>query len=191
MGLEDKLTILISGGALFLSVLSLYFSTLHKPAGAVLNLVERTFSPSIINLESGEQISPQMRHLVYTLSNTGNRALFIRSVSLLRGPNSLGYYHSHESFPIVPTNHIESFVLPIGEVRMLQIDHETDYLNGGLFDPEKNNRELVSVEVIGANGHRYLIVHDISRLGSSGPEIHDPIWDGVTLGRPVRECGYV
>ncbi|SFI71146.1 hypothetical protein SAMN05216206_2806 [Pseudomonas guineae] len=191
MGLEDKLTLLIAGGALFISVVSLYFSTLHKPAGAVLNLVERTFSPSTIRLADRKQISPQMRHLVYTLSNTGSRTLFIRSVCLLRGPNALGYYHSYEPFHVVKTNHIEPFVLPKDEVRMLQIDHTTDYLNGGLIDKEKNHKELISVEVIGANGHRYLVVHDISRLGSTGPEIHDPIWDGVTLGRPVRENGYV
>lgn len=191
MGLEEKLTLLIAGGALFISVVSLYFSTLHKPASAVLNLVERTFSPAVISLETKSQISPQMRHLVYTLSNTGSRTLFIRSVSLLRGPNALGYYHSHESFPIVRTNTIEPFVLPKDEVRMLEIDHESAYLDAGGFDPEKNDKELIAVEVIGANGHRYLMVHDISRLGYRGPDIHDPIWDGVPLGRPVRESGYV
>lgn len=191
MVLEDKLTLLISGGAFFLSILSLYFATWHKPAAAVLNLVERTYSPSVIDLKSGNQTIPQMRHLVYTLSNTGNRALYVKSVLLLRGPNALGYFHSHESFPVVPTNRIEHFVLPIGEVRVLNIDHETECLKHYPFQNGNNDKELVAVEVIGANGHRYLIVHDITCLGSSGPEIHHPIWDGVTLGRPVRESGHI
>ncbi|AZD01346.1 hypothetical protein [Pseudomonas chlororaphis] len=198
METKDLMTLALSGGALLVSFAALYFSQLHKPSSAMLILLERTFTPASVLLQFGDNIydipkerliSPEMRNLRYTLSNTGKQALYVKSIEILRGPDKRGHMRSSHSFTIIYTSEMESCLLDPGQILPINIDHPVDFKLPRDFDYVFNAYELVSVELISADGARYQICHDISELGASGPEFHHPLWDGVALGSPVRGSG--
>lgn len=200
MEVKDLMTLALSGGALLVSLAALYFSQLHKPSRAMLILLERTFSPEVVALKFGDNIcdipkdrlvSPAVRHLRYTLSNTGKQALYIKSVEILKGPEKCGHMRSSHSFTIVYESDMKSRLLDPGQILPIAIDHPVDFRLPNDFDFEFNAFELVSIELISADGCRYQICHDISELGASGPELHHPLWDGVTLGSPVRGSDFL
>ncbi|MFG0827342.1 hypothetical protein ACF8R6_02965 [Pseudomonas sp. CJQ_7] len=196
---KDLLALGVSSAALAVSFATLYFAQIYKPARAMLLLLDRRFSPAVIEFEprAGQyvplvtkQISPQFRHLYYTLSNTGKQTLYVKSVEILRGPHRLGHMFSNDSFEVLHTSEVESCLLDPGEILPITIEHPTDFKFPEDYDFEWNCHELVSVELIAADGSRYQVCHDISELGSSGPHVHHPIWDGVALGSPVRGSGF-
>lgn len=200
MEVKDLMTLAFSGGALLVSFGALYFSQLHKPSSAMLILLERTFTPesvllkprdNIYDLPKGRIVSPAIRHLRYTLSNNGKQALYVKSVEILRGPDKLGHMRSSHPFTVLYDAEITSCLLDPGQILPIDINHPVDFKLPSDFDYAFNAYELVSVELISADGARYQICHDISNLGGSGPEFHHPIWDGVTLGAPVRGSGFV
>ncbi|MEW9905263.1 hypothetical protein [Pseudomonas putida] len=200
MEVKDIMTLGLSGGALLVSLAALYFSQLHKPSSAMLILLERTYSPEVVALKFGDDIfsvpkerlvSPAMRHLRYTLSNTGKQALYIKSVEILKGPDKRGNLRSCHSFTIAYESDMESCLLDPGQILPIHINHPIDFNLPNDFDYEFNAFELVSIELISADGSRYQICHDISELGTSGPEFHHPLWDGVALGAPVRGSDFI
>lgn len=200
MEVKDVMTLALSGGALLVSFSALYFSQLHKPSSAMLILLERTFSPEVLALKFGDDIcsvpkervvSPAIRHLRYTLSNTGKQVLYIKSVEILKGPDKRGHLRSCHPFTIVYESEMGSCLLEPGKILPIQISHPIDFRLPNDFDYEFNAFELVSIELISADGSRYQICHDISELGASGPEFNHPLWDGVTLGAPVRGADFM
>ena len=197
---KDWLTLVVSAAAFIVAFASFYFSHVHKPSGAVLILLERLFSPARRRLtdskdEDGEniwyEISPETRHLKYSLSNTGKQTLYVKDVELLQGPNNRGHLRSHESFTIIQSNHVESFLIEPGDIKIIELNHATKFDFGERFDYSKNCHQMLSIVLVSADGSRYQICHDITNLGPSGPDIHHPIWDGQTLGSPVRGTGFV
>lgn len=197
---KDWLTLGLSAAAFIVAFASFYYSHVHKPAGAVLVLLERLFSPehrrfSDVRGEDGAffctGIRPQMRHLKYSLSNPGKQTLYVKNVEILQGPNNRGNLKSNESFTVVPGVDVDDFLIEPGDIKIIKIAHATNFDLGEGFDFEKNCYQLVSLELVSADGSRYQICHDITNLGASGPDIHHPIWDGQTLGSPVRDTGFV
>ncbi|PWB37347.1 hypothetical protein DCO47_04570 [Pseudomonas sp. NDM] len=200
MEVKDLMTLGFSGGALLVSFAALYFSQLHKPSNAMLILLERTFTPESVLLKIGDSIyditkdravSPAMRHLRYTLSNNGKQALYVKSVEILRGPDKLGHMRSSHSFTVLYDAEMTSCLLDPGQILPIYINHPVEFKLPSDFDYAFNAYELVSVELISADGARYQICHDVSSLGAIGPEFHNPLWDGVALGAPVRGSGYM
>ena len=194
------MTMALSGGALVVSFAALYFSQLHKPSSAMLILLERTLSPEVVVLQSGDDISdipegrpysPALRHLRYTLSNTGKQALYIKSIEILVGPDKRGNMRSSHPFFVVYESDMKSCLLDPGQILPIEINHPLNFELPDDFDYEFNAFVLVSVELISADGCRYQICHDITALGASGPEFHHPLWDGVPLGSPVRGSDFI
>lgn len=200
MEAKDLMTLALSGGAFLVSFAALYFSQLHKPSSAMLILLERTFTPESVLLQLGDNIydipkerivSPAIRHLRYTLSNNGKQALYVKSVEILRGPDKRGHMRSSHSFTILYVSEMKSCLLDPGQILPIYINHPVEFNLPSDFDYDFNAYELVSVELVSADGARYQICHDISELGASGPEFHHSLWDGVALGAPVRGSGFM
>jgi len=176
MELKDIISISISVIALVASVIAIYLSHWHKSSKAILCLNSRLFD--CLNEKT-------KRELRYTLSNTGNQELFVKDVSLLRGESPLGNLKHSSSYLVIPSNHIEPFVIKPSEIKSFMLSHEVDYELAPDYDEELNKYILVSLEVISANGKRFQVTHDISNLGPSGPDIRDKIWAGVPLGGSI------
>jgi hypothetical protein len=111
--------------------------------------------------------------------------LFVKDVSLLRGQSPLGNLKHSSSYLVIPSNHIDPFIIKPGEIKLFILSHEVDYELATDYDEELNKYILVSLEVISANGKRFQVTHDISNLGPSGPDIRDKIWAGVPLGGSI------
>ena len=197
---KDWVTFSLSAAAFAVAAASFYFSHIHRPSGAMLILLERLFSPERRRLtdekdEQGNNVwattSVQTRNLKYSLSNTGKQALYIKDVELLQGPDSRGHLKGQGSFTIIPSMPVDSFLIEPGEIKIIEIVHATNFQFPTGYDFKKNCYELVSLEVVSADGNRYQICHDITNLGASGPDIHHPLWDGKALGSPVRGSGFV
>lgn len=199
METKDLFTLGLSGAALAVSFATLYFAQLYKPARAMLMLLERTMSPEVVRLRPmvgsyvplvQEVVRPTLRHLHYTLSNTGKQTLYVKSIEILRGPHRRGHLFSHDPFTVLHQHELKSCLLEPGEILAINIEHPADFKLPADFDFEFNSHELVSVELIAADGSRYQMCHDITELGASGPDLHHPLWDGVASGRPVRGDGF-
>ena len=196
---KDWLTVGLSLAAFIVAGASFFFSHVHRPSRAMLILLERTFSPGIMSasLSGGESFTvqdeiqtPIIRHLKYSLSNTGKQALYVKDVEVLVGPDTLGNFRSKGSFAIVPSNEIQGFLLEPGDIKVIEIDHSVDFFFGDHFDYQKNCHQLVSLIIVSADGSRYQICHDITSLGASGPDFNHPIWDAQKLGDPLRRKGF-
>jgi hypothetical protein len=176
MEAKDIISISISVIALAASMIAIYLSHWHKSSKAILCLNSRLFD--CLNEKT-------KRELGYTFSNTGNQELFVKDVSLLRGQSPLGNLKHESSYLIIPSNHIEPFVIKPGEIKSFMLSHEVRYELSPDYDEELNKYTIVSLEVISANGKRFQVTHDITRLGPSGPDIKDKIWQGVPLGSSI------
>ncbi len=175
METKEILSLLISTVALVVSGFALYFSHWHKPAKAILCLNSRLF----------DCVNGQKRELHYTISNNGSQELYIKEICILRGKSPLGNLRSDSSYLEIPTDETASFILKAGEIKAFTLKHELNYaLPPGYFE-KKNKYILVCLEIISSAGKRFQMVHDISDLGPSGPDIKDPIWSGVPLGKNI------
>lgn len=197
---KDVVTLSVSAAAFIVSFASFYFSQIHKPSGAVLILLDRTYSAAEFSYIPNESpyvpaeakiTRPAMRHLKYSLSNTGKQTLYVKDIEVLQGPDIRGNLKSHGSFTILSGDPIDSFLIEPGDIKIIEIDHPKEFQFPEGYDFDENCYELVSLIVVSADGNRYQICHDISKLGTHGPNIHHPIWDGTTLGSPVRGSGFV
>ncbi|MDD0999300.1 hypothetical protein M5G20_26020 [Pseudomonas sp. TNT2022 ID1044] len=197
---KDWLTLGLSAAAFIVAFASFYFAHVHKPSGAMLILLERTFTPRRARSTNEkdaagfflwEEVSPLMRHLKYSLSNTGKQTLYVKDVELLQGPDPRGYFRSSESFTIIPSDNVEGFLIEPGDIKIIEINHAMNFHFGEDYDYNKNCYQLLGLILVSADGSRYQICHDITNLGASGPDLHHPIWDGQTLGSPVRGTGFV
>lgn len=200
METKDLVTLSVAAAAFIVSFASFYFSHIHRPSGAVLILLERTFSPaefmhvavsSPYEPMERKMTLPVRRHLKYSLSNTGKQTLYVKEIELLRGPDLRGYFKVHGAFTIIPSAPVDSFLIEPGDIKIIEIEHATNFSFPSDYDFVENSYELVSLEIVSADGNRYHMCHDITNLGSSGPNIHHPIWDGTTLGSPIRGSGFV
>ncbi|WP_231659138.1 MULTISPECIES: hypothetical protein [Pseudoalteromonas] len=162
--------------SIVISLIALYLSHWHKSSKSVLCLNSRLFGCT------GKKTT---RELSYTYSNTGNQELFVKDISLLRGQSPLGHLKHNSSFLVIPSNSIEPFIIKPGEIKTFMLSHDLQYDVGPDYDEALNKYILVSLEVISVNGGRYQVVHDISDLGPSGPDIKDKIWRGVPLGSSI------
>lgn len=190
METKDYLTIGISLVALLFSMLSIYFAHFHKPSSAVLSLIDRNYSAELI--VAGEVVSKSKRHIYYCLCNTGRQSLYVKEVSMLRGPSRLGNLRDSRSYFVLKhKDKIKPFVIEPGEVVPFELTHDMDYSSSLKIVPGINDYELVSLEVISANGKRYQMCHDITRLPTHGLEVEDPLFDGVSLGKPVHSIWYI
>ena len=176
MEVKDIISIAISVVALVASLIAIYLSHWHKSSKAILCLNSRLFD--CLNEKTKRELS-------YTLSNPGNQELFVKDISLLRGQSPLGNLKHDSSYLIIPSNHIEPFVIKPGEIKSFMLSHDVQYELAPDYDEEINKFTIVSLEIISANGKRFQITHDISRLGSSGPDIKDKIWQGIPLGSSI------
>jgi len=197
---KDLVTFVVSGAAFVVSLASFYFAQIHKPSGAMLILLERNFSAAVWKRGLGHEdylpptstmVSPQIRHLRYSLSNTGKQTLYVKSVDLLRGADTRGNLRSHVPFTVIPSGDVDAFLIAPGDIKIIELDQPMDYEFPDDYDFVENCYELVSLEVVSADGHRYQMCHNITGLQSWGMDIHHPIWDGTTLGNPIRGTGFV
>jgi hypothetical protein len=186
---KDALTLVVSGLALIVSLITFYFSHLHKPSSALLAFLSRDYSGD--RLKDGKVVEKGKRFLYYTLSNTGKQSLYIKEIELLKGPSPLGHLRFPGSFMVLESSRVESFVLAPGEVFPFTISSEHLSKKRSQTDSLNDEFEIISVEIISADGNRYQMSHNITNLPVHGLDLDDPIFDGVTLGRPVRLGGYV
>ncbi|MCK7545186.1 hypothetical protein MLC59_13545 [Marinobacter bryozoorum] len=166
----------ISVGAFLVSLLALYFSHWHQSSKAVLCFNSRFF----------DCLSERTnRELSYTFSNTGNQELYIKDIALLMGPSPLGHLKHDAPYLEVPINHLDPFVLKPGGIRPFTVVHDAAYRPPKESDPNQHRYTILSLEVISANGKRYQVTHDISELGATGPDLKNPIWQGVPMGNSI------
>jgi len=176
MGIKDLSGVVISVFALSVSMIALYLSHWHKSSKALLCLSSRFFDAA------GDTTK---RELNYTFSNVGNQELYIKHVSLLRGPSPLGNLKDDSAYLEIPSNVVEPFVIKPGEIWPFTLSHDATYSHSSEYDRKSYKYTIVSLEIISANGNRYQVVHDITVLGPSGPDMKDKIWRGVPLGSKV------
>lgn len=195
MEIKDWLTLGVSVTALIVAGFSFYYANVHKPAAAVLTMLGRSGSPDKFAFKIEDQnfyiqkrtlISKAQTHISYSLSNTGKQALCIKSVEVLRGPSSLGNLRDSRSFLVIKGTDISSFVLEPGDIKILSMSYENE--DATVISEEKYR--LFSVEIVSADGARYQICHDITDVLAS-VSLHNSLWDGVSLGAPVRSDWYV
>ena len=86
---------------------------------------------------------------------------------------------------MIPSNLIEPFIIKPGEIKTFTLTHDLQYGVEPDYDEDLNKYILVSLEVISVDGNRYQVVHNISDLGPSGPDIKDKIWRGIPLGSRI------
>lgn len=193
---KDLITIGVSVLALLIAATSFYFANIYKPAALKLTILERSQDAAVIVFkiddrnfyrQSSEVISKAKTNLSYSVSNTGKQALCIKSVEVLRGPSKQGNLRDPRPFLVVSGGQVSSFVIESGDIKILKIsyDHERDQ-----SQRSEDKYRMLSLEVVSADGSRYQICHDITNV-MSVISLHDPLWDGVSLGRPVRSEGYV
>lgn len=194
--LKDLITIGVSVVALLVAVTSFYFANIHKPAALKLTMLERSQGAEVVSVKTDERnlyiqhrkvVSKAKTNLSYSVSNTGKQALCVKSVEVLRGPSTRGNLRDPRSFLVVSSGQVASFVIEPGDIKILEVsyDHESDQ-SGGAEDKYR----IFSLELVSADGSRYQVCHDITNV-MSVVSLHDPLWDGVPLGRPVRSEGYV
>lgn len=195
MEIKDWLTLSVSVTALFVAGVSFYYANVHKPAAAVLTMLGRSGTPEVVafKLDGNNFYTPQRSvvskaktNISYSLSNTGKQALCIKCAEVLRGPSRLGNLRDARSFLVVPSTDIPSFVMEAGEIRILSLSYENE--DASVISADKFR--IFSVEVVSADGSRYQICHDITQLLET-VTLHDKLWDGVSLGAPVRSEWYV
>ncbi|WP_447789400.1 hypothetical protein [Pseudomonas farris] len=194
--LKDLVTIGVSVLALMVAVTSFYFANVHKPAALKLTILERSQDAEVVSVKTDEHnlyiqhrkvISKAKTNLSYSVSNTGKQALCIKSVEVLRGPSRQGNLRDPRPFSVVSGGQVSSFVIEPGDIKLLEVnyDHESDQSQRA-----EDKYRMLSLEVVSADGSRYQVCHDITNV-MSVVSLHDPLWDGVSLGRPVRSEGYV
>lgn len=177
MGWKDIISLGVPVLTLIISIFALYFSYWHKTAKAILCLNSRFFDPL------GGKTN---RELNYTFSNIGNQELYVKEIALLRGESPLGHLKHKSSYLEIITDTIKPFVIKPGEIISFTLKHDANYNLPLDYNEELNKYIIVSLEVIYAFGKRYQVTHDISDLGSTGPDIRNKIWKGVPLGKRIR-----
>lgn len=113
MEAKDIITLIISGGALVVSLISLYFSLFYKRISLVGTLA--AWNPRTENFENSQVCE-------IAISNTGNRGLVLREIEILSFPEIDG-----ELFPVLESELIPAVLKP-GEMKLLTIPIPDLYL---------------------------------------------------------------
>jgi hypothetical protein len=191
METKDYWTLGMSGLALFVSMISVYFNIFYKPAKAMVLMLQRDYSPetreSWESYPLGYKCEPLKTNVTYSVSNTGMQALCIKSVEVLRGPSLRGNLKDSRSFYILDSNQFDSFILQPGEIQVVKVSYKKESVD---VDIVINPYRLFSLEIVSSTGDRYQVCHDITNLNDASA-LHHPIWDGLELGRPIRSDGFV
>lgn len=194
--LKDFITIGVSVVALLIAAAGFYFANVHKPANLMLTMLERSQSGEVVSVKTDERnlyiqhrkiVSRAKTNFIYSVSNNGKQALCIKSVDILRGPSCQGNLRDPRPFAVVSGGQVASFVIDPGDIKILEVSYD--------IESDKSVRTedkylLLSLEVVSAIGCRYQVCHDITGA-MAVVSLHDPLWDGVSLGSPVRSEGYV
>lgn len=198
MGLElkDWLALGISTVALLVAAVSFYFANIHTPAKATLTLLGRSGTPEEISItrspeniyqERRKTVSVAKTNLSYSLSNTGKQALCVKSVEVLRGPSRLGNLRDSRGFMVLRSAVVHSFVLDPGDIKVIDVTFDNE---GNTVDMAADRYRLFSVEIVAADGARFQICHDITNV-MEVVSLHDRLWDGCSLGEPVRSDWHI
>ncbi len=194
--LKDFITIGVSAVALLVAVMSFYFANIHKPAALKLTILERSHDAEVVSFKTDEKnlyiqhrkvVSKAKTNLSYSVSNTGKQALCIKSVEVLRGPSRQGNLRDPRPFLVVSSGQVSTFVVEPGDIKILEVSYDQESDQSG---SDEDKYRIFSLELVSADGSRYQVCHDITNVMSI-VSLHDPLWDGVSLGRPVRSEGYV
>ena len=194
--LKDFITICVSAVALLVAVMSFYFANIHKPAALKLTILERSHDAEVVSFKTDEKnlyiqhrkvVSKAKTNLSYSVSNTGKQALCIKSVEVLRGPSRQGNLRDPRPFLVVSSGQVSTFVVEPGDIKILEVSYDQESDQSG---SDEDKYRIFSLELVSADGSRYQVCHDITNVMSI-VSLHDPLWDGVSLGRPVRSEGYV
>lgn len=113
MEAKDIITLTISGGALAVSLVSLYFSLFHKRISLVGTLA--AWNPRAENFENSQVCE-------VAISNTGNRELVLREIEILSFPEIEG-----ELFPVLESEQVPAVLKP-GEMKLLTFPVPDHYL---------------------------------------------------------------
>ncbi|MBO1894211.1 hypothetical protein HNW13_000125 [Shewanella sp. BF02_Schw] len=175
MDLKDLIPIVLSALALLLSAMTWFLAYFHRRSKAILCYVKREFGVD----DNGSLCK---RELTYSFSNTGEQSLYVKVVNLLVGESPLGPLRHSSSYNIIQTNIIQPFISNPGQIETFTLIHD---LGDKRLpdDDDKDKFTIVQVVVISANGKRYEMSHDISKLGPVGPEAKDLIWKSASLGK--------
>ncbi|MNO91659.1 hypothetical protein D3C76_832110 [compost metagenome] len=130
---------------------------------------------------------PFKTNVTYSISNTGKQTLCVKSVEILRGPGKRGNLKESGGFPVLRSNHIDSFILQPGEISVIKVSFEKEL---ACINISENPYRLMSLEIVSSTGDRYQVCHDITNLDDAS-SLHHPIWDGLGLGRSIRSDGFV
>ncbi|WP_164352755.1 hypothetical protein [Pseudomonas viridiflava] len=194
--LKDWLTLGISSTALMVAGFSFFYANIYKPANAILTLLSRSGDPESWAIETDmnnvykqerKLISKAKTNLSYSLSNTGKQALCVKSVEVLRGPSRLGNLRDPRGFLVLNSTDVSSFVIEPGDIKVVNVTYENE---SERVDTGVDKYRLFSIEIVSADGSRFQICHDITKVMGSGAW-HERIWDSCNLGAPVRSGWYV
>lgn len=194
--LKDFITIGISVVALLIAAAGFYFANVHKPANLKLTMLERSQSGEVVSVKTDERnlyiqhrkiVSRAKTNFIYSVSNTGKQALCVKSVDILRGPSCQGNLRDPRPFAVISGGQVASFVIDPGDIKILEVGYEVESDKSVRVE---DKYLLLSLEVVSAIGCRYQVCHDITSA-MAVVSLHDPLWDGVSLGSPVRSEGYV
>lgn len=194
--LKDFITIGVSVVALLIAAAGFYFANVHKPADLTLTMLERSQSGEVVSVKTDERniyiqhrkfVSRAKTNLSYSVSNTGKQALCVKSVDILRGPSCHGNLRDPRPFTVVSGGQVTSFVIEPSDIKILEVSYDID---NNQSESTNDKYLLFSLEVVSAFGSRYQVCHDITNV-MAVTSLHDPLWDGVSLGNPVRSDRYV
>lgn len=114
METKDLITLTISGGALVVSLVSLYFSLFHRRISLVGTLA--AWNPRTENFEHSQACE-------IAISNTGNRELVLREIEILSSPEI-----ENDLFPVPESDQVPAVLKP-GEVKLLTFPIPDRYLH--------------------------------------------------------------
>jgi hypothetical protein len=175
MDSKDLIPILLSSAALVFSILTWYFAYFHRRTKAILCYVSREFG-------GGVNDASMTRELTYSFSNTGEQSVYVKGVSVLVGDSPLGPLRHSSSYDVIKVNKVHPFIVSPGQIETFTLIHDNN--DERLHENEDNEKfTIVHLEVISANGVRYEMSHDISKLGPIGPEAKNRIWKSISLGK--------
>lgn len=110
---------------------------------------------------------------------------------MMRGPSLAGNLKDSRSYFVLKCSRIKPFIINPGEVVPFELTHDEDYSDRLQIHDGINNYEMVSLDILSADGMRYQMCHDIGRITHSDMFVGDPVFNGVTLGKPVHSAWYV
>jgi len=164
---NEIITIVLSAGALLVSLLTLYFTYFHKRAGLVGVLVGRK-----------HRISPKyIYEIEYALSNTGNVQLILKEVKVLIGHSASEMKLGAHSVSDSECSDSPAVIEP-GNVKLVHLR----FMEDAIAKAKKNTgRCFVSFTLISSRGIIYELMHDLTSLNDYDIETELIAWEPFKL----------